>query len=387
MSHKYNLIMDYSNPKNNKIMIKNKKGMTDPAFQSNQTLKQYINKKLTSYEEQEINKYSPFQSLLNYNEKNNKKRTNNRNNKNNKNFIFKENSFYSRTLIHNLSNYNNVSLNNFKKKQSKKNQRNNSNNDKATNDFFVFKSTNNYNSNNNNISKNKLLNKNKKGINIEDPKANKFFDIIITPNNNNNKKEDSKTSPLNIFNKTKGIYHRKTVLLNKSYKSFSRDLTSFKEKEIKYKSPDNKYATKLKKEINNILISKPLNKTYFKENSKKQKYYYNNLLDNNNNNNFDYFNNDKNENKDNYNESLNESQCPEPTPYVKKYSDIKEIGKENISQSDINIMNNFHFNQNLNDLKEPEEEKNVPLPVSKIHNNKWGNKIIKFTHMNRNNFN
>ena len=50
-------------------------------------------------------------------------------------------------------------------------------------------------------------------------------------------------------------------------------------------------------------------------------------------------------------------------------------------------MNNFHFNQNLNDLKEPEEEKNVPLPVSKIHNNKWGNKIIKFTHINRNNFN
>ena len=158
MSHKYNLIMDYSNPKNNKIMIKNKKGMTDPAFQSNQTLKQYINKKLTSYEEQEINKYSPFQSLLNYNEKNNKKRTNNRNNKNNKNFIFKENSFYSRTLIHNLSNYNNVSLNNFRKKQNKKNQRNNSNNDKAANDFFVFKSSNNYNSNNNNLPKNKLLN-------------------------------------------------------------------------------------------------------------------------------------------------------------------------------------------------------------------------------------
>ena len=76
----------------------------------------------------------------------------------------------------------------------------------------VFKSSNNYNSNNNNLPKNKLLNKNKKGINIEDPKTNKFFDIIITPNNNN-KKEDSKTSPINIFNKTKGIYHRKTVLL------------------------------------------------------------------------------------------------------------------------------------------------------------------------------
>ena len=395
MSHKYNLIMNYSNPKNKIIMIKNKRGMNDPAFQSNQTLKEYINKKLTLYKENEINKCPQIQSLLNYNTKDNKKKPNNRNSKNNKNFIFKENSFYSRTMMHNLSNYNNnASLNNLRKNQNKKNEKNNNNNtnnNKTANDFFVFKCSNynsNNNSNNNNkLSKKKILDKNKKGIiNIEEPKTNKFFEIVVTPNNNN-KKEDSKTSPINVFNKTKGIYRRKNMLLNKSYKSFSRDLTSFmkKEKEIKYKSPNNKYSTKLKKEINNILIHKPLNKTYFKENTKKPRFYYNNLLDIKNNKNSN--NNQNNENKDNFNESLNESECPEPMPYVKKYSDIND--KENISQSDINIMN-FKINQNLNDLKEPEEEKNVPLPVSQINdnnnnNNKLGNKIFQFNYKNRNN--
>ena len=360
MSHKYNLIMNYSNQKNKIIMIKNKRGMNDPAFQSNQTLKEYINKKLTLYKENEINKCPQIQSLLNYNAKDNKKKPNNRNSKNNKNFIFKENSFYSRTMMHNLSNYNNnASLNNLRKNQNKKNEKNNnnnSNNNKTTNDFFVFKCSN-YNSNNNKLSKKKILDKNKKGIiNIEEPKTNKFFEIVVTPNNNNKKE-----SPINVFNKTKGIYRRKNMLLNKSYKSFSRDLTSFmkkeKEKEIKYKSKNNKYLTKLKKEIN--------------------------LLDIKNNKNSN--NNQNNENKDNFNESLNESECPEPMPYVKKYSDIND--KENISQSDINIMNNFRINQNLNDLKEPEEEKNVPLPVSQINNdnNKWGNKIFQFNYKNCNN--
>ena len=89
MSHKYNLIMNYSNPKNKIIMIKNKRGMNDPAFQSNQTLKEYINKKLTLYKENEINKCPQIQSLLNYNSKDNKKKPNNRNSKNNKNYIFK----------------------------------------------------------------------------------------------------------------------------------------------------------------------------------------------------------------------------------------------------------------------------------------------------------
>ena len=389
MSHKYNLIMNYSNPKNKIIMIKNKRGMNDPAFQSNQTLKEYINKKLTLYKENEINKCPQIQTLLNYNTKDNKKKPNNRNSKNNKNYIFKENSFYSRTMMHNLSNYNNnASLNNLRKNQNKKNEKysNTNNNNKTTNDFFVFKCSN-YNSNNNKLSKKKILDKNQKGkINIEEPKTNKFFEIVVTPNNNN-KNEDSKTSPINVFNKTKGIYRRKNMLLNKSYKSFSRDLTSFmkKEKEIKYKSPNNKYSTKLKKEINNILIHKPLNKTYFKENTKKPRFYYNNLLDIKNNKNSN--NNQNNENKDNFNESLNESECPEPMPYVKKYSDIND--KENISQSDINIMN-FKINQNLNDLKEPEEEKNVPLPVSQINNdnnnNKLGNKMIfQFNYKNRNN--
>ena len=50
MSYNYNRIINYSNPKSRKqITIKNMHGMYDPAFQSNNTLKEYINKKLTLY--------------------------------------------------------------------------------------------------------------------------------------------------------------------------------------------------------------------------------------------------------------------------------------------------------------------------------------------------
>ena len=51
MSHQYNRVMNYSNQKNKKIIMKNMRVMNDPAFKSNKTLKEYINKKLTSCKE------------------------------------------------------------------------------------------------------------------------------------------------------------------------------------------------------------------------------------------------------------------------------------------------------------------------------------------------
>lgn len=391
MSHQYKRIMSFSNPKNNKIMIKNMRGMNDPAFQSNNTLKQYINKKLNLYEEPEINSNPKPQSLLKFKEKATKKKVKNRNTKNNKNLDFTDNSFYSKTQTHNLSHYNNASLNNLRKKQDKIKG-------KTKNSFLVFKHNNNININNNRSSKRQTLNKNKKeSNNVEGNKSNKFFDIILTPDNNDNKKDNSKTTPLNDLNKIKGIYKRKNILLNKSYKSHSRDYSSIikkeKEKQLQYKSPQNynKNNSKLKKEIYNIINHKPLNQTYFKENSRKPKYYENNLFSKSNN----YFRSENNEYADNLkdlllkDESFNESECPEPMPYVKKYSDIINIKKEkeNISESTINIINNFNINinKNLNDLNEPVEEKNIPLPVSQIHNkkNKYGNNNKRFVYMNR----
>ena len=391
MSHQYKRIMSFSNPKNKKIMIKNMRGMNDPAFQSNNTLKQYINKKLNLYEESEINSTPKPQSLLKYNEKAIKKKVKNRNTKNNKNLDFTDHSFYSKTQTHNLSHYNNVSLNNLRKKQDKIKEKN-------KNSFFAFKNNNNVNNNFNKSTKRQTLNKNKKETNnAEIIKPNKFFDIILTPDNNN--RNNNETTPLNDLNKIKGIYRRKNILLNKSCKSHSRDYSSIikkdKEKEIQYKSPqnNNKNNSKLKKEIFNIINHKPLNQTYFKENSKKPKYYNNNLFNNTNN----YFKSENNENNnDNLkdlllkDESFNESECPEPMPYVKKYSDIININKkekENISESTINIINNFNINinKNLNDLNEPVEEKNIPLPVSQIHNkkNKYKNNSKRFIYMNR----
>ena len=385
MSHQFNRIMNHSNPKNKKIMIKNMRGMNDPAFQSNNTLKEYINKKLTLYKGSDFNTNTRNKSLFKYTENNHKKIRSNRNYKT-KNFVFTDHSFYSKTQIHNLTQQYNSSLNNLRKNKEIKEK-------KINNNFYVFR-CNNINISNNN----KIINKSKQRLksNLEGKKINNYLDIILTPNNNNNyyKKEKGKTTPINALNKIKGIYRRKNMILNKSYKSYSRDYETVFKKEKEIKSPQNNNKTKLKNEISNIINQRPLNKTYVKENSKK----FNNNLKNNNNEklidtNKDYFlseNNEDENNNDKYKdlllkeESLNESECPEPMPYVKKYSD--NINKENISNNEIYIINKI--NKNLNDLKEPKEEKNIPLPVSqnKYVNKIYGNYNKKFIYMNRNKF-
>ena len=179
------------------------------------------------------------------------------------------------------------------------------------------------------------------------------------------------------------------MILNKSYKSYSKDYGTIykKEKEKKIYSPENDNKKRLRKEIYNIINHKPLNNTYFKVYSKKNR---NELKSYNQNINYgcsDYFQSENNENKDNIkdlilkDESLNESECPEPMPYVKKYSDI--IDKENISN---NIINNI--NKNINDLNEPKEEKIIPLPVSKLHYKYkiYDNNKGKYIYKNQNKF-
>ena len=384
MSHQnhFNLIANCSNKENKIFMLKNIRGMNDPAFQSNKTLKQYINKKLTSYEEYESYKSSKGKTLLKFNENGNKKFLNNRNNKNVKKFAFTEYSFYSKSQINNLS-HNNASLNNLRKIKEKIKER-------KRNNFYIFKCK---SGNNKNKSTNKpITHKNKKGLNLEENKYDKYLNIVLTPNNNYNNKRDNKnnknnkTTPINTLNKIRGIYKQKNIVLNKSYKSYSRDCTTLikKGKEKAYKIPDNNCKNKLKKELYNIINKKPLNQTYFKDNSKKSRQNKDNLTG--------YFNSENNENTDKLRdvllneESLNESECPEPMPYVIKYSEIINKDKENISNSTMNILNNF--NKNISDLKEPKEEKNIPFPVSQIsgRNNKLGNKNKKIIYMNRNKF-
>ena len=381
MSHQFNRIMNHSNPKRNKIMIKNMRGMNDPAFQSNNTLKEYINKKLNLYKVSDLNINTKNKSVIKYTANDHKKIRSNRNYKISKNLAFTEHSFYSKTQIHNLTQQYNASMNNLRKNKGKKEK-------KLNNNFYVFRCNDINNGNNN-----KILNKSRQKLksNLERNKINNYLDIILTPNNNNNKNEKGKTTPINALNKIKGIYRRKNMILNKSYKSYSRDSASIFKKEKEIKSPQNNNKTKLKKEIYNIINHKPLNKTYFKENSKK----FNNdlnqekVIDKKK----DYFlseNNEEKNNNDKYKElllkeeTLNESECPEPMPYVKKYSD--NINKENISSNEIHFINNI--NKNLNDLKEPKEEKNIPLPISQIDcvNKIYGKYNKKFIYMNRNKF-
>jgi hypothetical protein len=234
------------------------------------------------------------------------------------------------------------------------------------------------------LKKNK--NKNKIDSDLDKNKMNNYFNIILTPNNNSNK-ECNKTTPINPLNKIKGIYRKKNMLLNKSYKSHSRDYTSIYKRDEGIYSLENFNSNKnmLKKEIYNIINHKSLNKTYLKDNSKytsnNSKSYNENIICNNY---IDFF---QDENTDKYkdlllkDESLNESECPEPMPYVKKYSDI--IDKENISN---NIINNI--NKNINDLNEPKEEKIIPLPVSKLHYKYkiYDNNKGKYIYKNQNKF-
>ena len=390
MSSHYNRIINYSNPKNRKqITIKNMHGMYDPAFQSNNTLKEYINKKLSQYKN--ISKYNNnphIEDLLKSKEKekSKKKGSSNRNKQNNKSTGFNDYSFYSRTQIENLSHYNNnASLNNLRKNKEKKNKSNRTNNN---NNYYVFRCSNNPKTkvfDKLKLKKNK--NKNKIDSDLDKNKMNNYFNIILTPNNNSNK-ECNKTTPINPLNKIKGIYQKKNILLNKSYKSHSRDYTSIykRDKEIYILENFNSNKNMLKKEIYNIINHKSLNKTYLKENSNhtnnNSKSYNENIICNNY---IDFF---QDENTDKYkdlllkDESLNESECPVPMPYVKKYSDY--IDKENISNNTINILNN----KNLNDLNEPKEEKNIPFPVipKEFESKLYGNNHKKFIYMKQSKF-
>ena len=339
----------------NRIILKNISGMNDPAFKSNNTLKKYINTKLISYQDSSLTSCPKTRDIIKFKERVNSKILHYRNNKINKDKYFSENSFNSKTQTNNLSRYNNnISLNNLGKNKNKKNEKINI----------------------------------KKVSKPKEKKLQNYTEIILTPNNNKNK-SNIKT-PMNNLNKIKSIYKRKNILLNKSYKSphsntiFKKDKESNESNKKLYmiKSPENKIKNSLidieflTKEIYNIINKKSLNNTYNHniENLKK----VNNAQDSTN--------NDININKKDLlliDESFNERECPEPMPYVKKYSNYSDfIDKENISNSTINIINNFN-----KDLNEPKEEKNVPLPISKININRINNTYNrKFVYLNPNKY-
>ena len=383
-------------------MIKNMTGMNDPAFQSNKTLKQYINEKLNYYIETQLNIIPKTKSFTKFNDKSNYKK-----------------NIYNKKLLYNLSFPYSSKINN-----------------NSNNDFKIIPSSNSFKKNNNSINrknysfinnKNKSLNKKKNKIseysiylNINDNSNINSYNINNTPINI--KIKGIKTTPINELSKKKSIYNSKLIYLNSSLgfqnirkKTFNNNKKKLKEKcdviinqknnqkIYKNKNPINveKKASNqiklLKEELNNIISNKTLNnniiqlnKSYFREETKIT--HLNNAKLINRKINYSIHNKIVNNEKLDINskikisllknkisnlvkqddESLMENECPIPMPYVKRYSESviednkydENNDKENNDKENIKL-ENILFNK---DLKEPKEEKKIPLPISQTMN-------------------
>ena len=100
-SLKFKKLKNNTNAKNKINMIKNMTGMNDPAFQSNNTLKKYIEQKLNSYLEPKINILSKTKSYTKVNDKSKFKIIYNIKN------IYNNPSYKQKNLIQNNNNNNN----------------------------------------------------------------------------------------------------------------------------------------------------------------------------------------------------------------------------------------------------------------------------------------
>ena len=382
-----------STTKNKVNLIKNMTGMNHPAFKSNNTLKNYINQKLNSYIEPK-NFISKTKSFTKFNDKiklniysNNTKISYNNQLLESSNNINHQNFKDSSPIINKCSNSLNKNFYINNKNKTMEKYKNNS--------VVILKY----------YHKNNLLNKEMKKRNKNSDYMNKNESPNLTECNQNNnntpinvKMKDNKTTPINEINKKRSIYNVKKMSLNESLVKNNRIINNTVNRKVKNviinqklnnfkmnKNPVYKNANgqiKLfKEEINHIINNKslynniPLNKSYFREDSKrtsnnntkinhKINYSLNNIIGNK-----DYKNTkncvsllkDKINNLLKNEESFKENECPIPMPYVKRYSEntIKEDGNENIN------IENILFNK---DLKEPKEEKKVPLPISQIIN-------------------
>ena len=361
---------NFSHSKKRFNIMKNMTGMNHPAFQSNNTVKKYINQKLNIFLKQKINRISKNQSF-NFNE----------NLKQNKHLreSFVNESSINMNLLSNFLNINVLANKHIKMNESNLKHINNSYIDQR---YFYNK---------------RLLSKQK-----EIEKENLQNENIDLSKNNNSpiyiNKIENKTTPINI-NKKKSIYNSQVNLNNNLIKenkkrklSFSNNKSNAKPFNINQNNNRNNNTSSknpssinrcnqielLKGGINEFIHKKEmynnihdLNNSHFLEKKSQKnnyikllKYDNNDSFQNNNCNEYDYKNKSnksnllKNTNTINLllktDESYNENKCPVPMPYVKKYT-LEDNNKENINFDNI-LLNKF--------LKEPEEEKNIPSPIN-----------------------
>ena len=385
-SYKYKKGNRNISSKTNNNILKNMKGMNDPAFQSNNTVKEYIDKKLSSILERNLNLIQKTRSFN----------------------IYK--SSYYNLYANNKNLYYNIPIG----IQPKIHQDNNISSSRIMNlsgEISKFKNKNNKSIKSKNITTSKYGNKsysNQKykvkenslclSIN-ENPKVKKFKSNLINYNTPINVvKKEIRTTPIDPNNKTKSIYKSKKIGKKVIGISFQEKNKKYNNDNINPKisifSNSFQQMNLLKNDLSNIKDKKTVynlldfNKSYFREDSKiaegtknnigirKINYIkHNKILSEKNNNNtrnrvvsFKYKLNDIL----NDDGSFYENECPMPMPYVKKYSD-----KIHIEEKKINEIHNIKNLFREKDLIEPKEEKGIPSPISKSISLKYFKKKIK----------
>lgn len=372
-------------------ILKNMTMMNDPAFQSNNTLKKYINEKLNSYSENSIKVLQKAKSFSKIKNKSKFKIIYNIKNICNKRHIEKN----SKKLLNKFLSTNDKIIstsNSIIQKINNKNKKNYSNTKIKYKSFILLKK------NNSNKSLSRLKRKGSENSTClcDNSNSNKTNIIYKTPINI--KKNNKKLTPLNNLNRKTSFYTQNQIYMNNSlgFERVSHISVTFKDEKdeksknkklIKYKTPKEpinrktlNQKTLINEKISNIINKKKLNnktlqknKCNSKEESKTQQKNNNNKLvkckTNYSTQNKIY---NKTENKAIINrlikqkinnllkkdESFSENECPIPMPYVKKYSENPI--QDNIINENINLENTLFDKY----LKEPKEEKKIPLPIS-----------------------
>ena len=369
---------------NKKNMIKNMTGMSDPAFQYNKTLKKYINRKLSVYLGKKIGLLQKTKTFSKFNETMKSVISSN----SNKKLEYKTHQYPSKNKINN-NNTSNISSNSLNKNRMNKMCKKSKSNSCITLKYY-----------DKSLSK-KMIKRMDSSVslnvndNINLSRGNNTVSNKTAINNITNK--ESITTPINDIMKTQGIFNSKLTNLskivgyeevngkhiikkNKSNENMKRNqkLTNNNNHKTPMAKNSSDQTTLFKKDINNNSNQQnrnskdyQLKKTYLREDSKtflnqnvkKIRYKNNNLLINNK-------ENDRNAANENVrlrekikeflktDESDFENKCPVPMPYVKRYPEY--VIKDNIINSYFNL-DSILINK---DLKEPEEQKNIPLPTS-----------------------
>ena len=325
------------------IEAKNLTLMNDPVFQSNNTLKKYINEKLNNLESKNINvsknkNTKDNKTVLKLNVQNKKNKFLKKNSSSEKYKLIKSNSKNSSSKKVIYTHSVNIKKNKNYKTLSSKN-----------NSFIII------NNNQDNIRRKSNYRRNSAYSSVDEHINMTQFGI------DNGQRINSPPNKIKVLSKSK----HKNISLNRSIvldsKFNNNQHKNRKENEKENKSLPEKFKQEMNKNYNTIKLSQfnpfdnkyqhkknnyPIHKTISnvggkllnEQTSERAKVFLNDIFCNN--------------------ESLCEKECPLPMPYVKKYSSHEIQRDENINKENIPCNKDLH---------EPMEESKVPYPMANIN--------------------